>query len=262
MKIEKPLKHYFSQEFHYRVILAGCGGTGSFIAQDIARIAYHLKNKPMCPRIVFVDNDTVEAKNVGRQNFVESEIGKSKAQVLALRYNRAYGLDIEYFYDGIDKYPDLLDYSFSAIVIGAVDNTRARGIIASAFSKTRRSTDFWLDCGNAKDSGQILIGNSGKQVKKEQEQLQKLGICLSIPYPHLQHEEIITKEKKPKLSCAELAQTGEQSLMVNRAIAVFAGQYLYDIFVKRELCQYATYISLGGKAVETKFLNKNIWEGK
>lgn len=43
------------------IYLVGCGGTGSFLAQDIARIAYHLKNKSNI-KIWFIDSDVVEKK--------------------------------------------------------------------------------------------------------------------------------------------------------------------------------------------------------
>jgi PRTRC genetic system ThiF family protein len=250
------------------VYLIGCGGTGSFIAQDIARIAYHLQGKEDL-KIVFIDNDKVEKKNVGRQNFVESEIGQNKADVLAFRYNRAYGLEIisvsqkvqEIF--SSETFPRKIN-----IFVGAVDNTEARKFIAQCVSHIGREgedeygrefakTTYWLDCGNETSSGQVLLGNAKKPGK-----LKELSINLisRIPFPHIQAPELIKKQPKPKLSCAELAIREEQSLLVNRAMATFAAQYLYDILVKKEITKYATYISLGGCSASSKILTPTIWD--
>ena len=77
------------------VTLAGCGGTGSFLALHLARLAYHARERHgLDVRLAFVDPDVVEEKNVGRQNFCPAEVGQPKAQRLMARYNRAFGLSI------------------------------------------------------------------------------------------------------------------------------------------------------------------------
>jgi len=252
------------------IYLIGCGGTGSFLAQDIARIAYHLNSKEEI-KIVFIDNDIVEKKNVGRQNFVESEIGQNKADVLAFRYNRAYGLEIVSISQKVQEifkseaFPRKIN-----IFVGAVDNTEARKFISQCVSdagfgiggedeygRIFTKTTYWLDCGNENSSGQILLGNAKKTGK-----LKELAINLisSIPFPHIQAPELIKKQPKPKLSCAEFAIREEQSLLVNRAMATFAAQYLYDILVKKEITKYATYISLAGCSASSKILSPAMWD--
>lgn len=251
------------------LFLVGCGGTGSYLAQDIARIAYHLKGKAEL-KIIFIDPDIVEKKNVGRQNFVEAEIEQNKADVLALRYNRAYGLEITSASQPIQKVfqKEVFNRQIN-IVVGAVDNTEARKYIAERVSKiTQKGEDrygrtfikmiFWLDCGNANSSGQILLGNAKKPGKMKE---LSINLLSKIPFPHIQAPALIQKQNKPKLSCADLTIREEQSLLVNRAMATFAGQYLYDILVKREITKYATYISLGGCSATSKLLNPDMWQG-
>ena len=80
------------------ITLVGCGGTGSWLAPAIARIARVLLDAGEPDRrvsVTFVDPDTVEQKNLARQNFCAAELGANKARALALRYGAAWGLDIK-----------------------------------------------------------------------------------------------------------------------------------------------------------------------
>ena len=122
------------------VILAGCGGTGSFLALHLARLAYHLhETRGLRLPLVFVDPDAVEPKNLGRQNFAPAEVGRNKAQALAWRYNLAFGLDIAAQPERFDpaavyagaRYG--VDYGHWALLIGAVDNVAGRRSLVSDF---------------------------------------------------------------------------------------------------------------------------------
>tara|TARA_R100000734_G_C3316728_1_gene109360 strand:+ start:2006 stop:2593 length:588 start_codon:yes stop_codon:yes gene_type:complete len=61
-----------------RVMIIGAGGIGSFLTQFLQKLGY---------KITLWDDDGVERKNVGYQNFNVSDIGENKATRLALRYN-------------------------------------------------------------------------------------------------------------------------------------------------------------------------------
>lgn len=254
--MNKPLT-FMLPDNKIKIALVGCGGTGSFIAQDIARIAYHQKQKGKDIDITFVDFDFVEEKNVGRQNFVYSEIGKNKAETLALRYNMAYGLKISFDLSILQN--NRLSYLDGEIniVVGAVDNNKARKVIHK-IAEQQSSEFLWLDCGNYHNGGQILLGNSFFKEKGDY----RLNLCRNIPYPSVQFKELIRKEKEIKVSCADAVLREEQTLMINRAMATFAGQYLYELIVKREINKYQTFINLNGCCAKTNFLNKNMWEIK
>jgi len=251
----KPLTMILPSVSRMQVVLVGCGGTGSFIAQDIARIAYHQKQKYFNIDITFVDFDFVEEKNVGRQNFVYREIGRNKAEVLALRYNLSYGLKIASSPMPLQKTGLCKSEAEIFIVVGAVDNNKARKEIHKCLRHEYGDYKFWLDCGNYNNGGQILLGNSFRREEKDY----RLNLCKEIPYPSVQMKELIQKEKEIKVSCADAALREEQSLMINRAMATFAGQYLYDIIVKREINKYQTFINLNGCSAKTNFLNRDMW---
>ena len=119
-------------------------------------------------RLVFVDPDQVEEKNIGRQNFCPAEIGADKAMSLAYRYSYAFGLEIT---PVIDRFDDKVLGRFIAtarwgqsaltLVIGCVDSPAARAGIDEALRHfSLRKGLWWLDAGNDESSGQVLIGNS------------------------------------------------------------------------------------------------------
>jgi tRNA A37 threonylcarbamoyladenosine dehydratase len=63
--------------------------------RSVAQVARALMELGREMRVTFVDPETVEAKNVPRQNFCDAEIGLPKAEALARRYATAWGLEIE-----------------------------------------------------------------------------------------------------------------------------------------------------------------------
>ena len=52
-----------------RILLVGVGGTGSWLALSLGRLAYHARQKGISFHLTFVDPDRIEIKNFGRQNY-------------------------------------------------------------------------------------------------------------------------------------------------------------------------------------------------
>lgn len=138
--------------------LIGCGGTGSWLAPSVARIARLLIDRfRKDARVIFWDPDVVEEKDIYRQNFCYSEVGMNKAVALAGRYSLAWGLDI---HARTEKFHASTGLSSLSIYIGCVDNAEARQTIAKTRSSWRDTvTEWWLDCGNGKSYGQIVLGD-------------------------------------------------------------------------------------------------------
>lgn len=239
----KPEKRYpvmsVSPSGRVNIVLAGCGGTGSFLALHLARLAYHVRERHGQPvRIVFVDPDQVEAKNIGRQNFAPVEVGEPKAWTLMRRCNAAFGLDIEALVQPYVTAPVADDHRALNIVIGAVDNAAGR----RAIDETANRQWWWLDCGNHEHAGQVLLGNRHDLTAPEL----ALNFCTGLPTPGVQHPELLidAPEATEAESCAELTLRDAQSLMVNQAVATFAAQYVYRLVVTRDLDVSATYFDL------------------
>jgi PRTRC genetic system ThiF family protein len=245
MKIEKRYPVQVGRPDHVVITIVGCGGTGSFLALHLARLAYHARERHGLPvRLLFVDPDRVEGRNIGRQNFAPAEIGLAKAWTLMRRYNAAFGLAIEAHTRAFDA--GILPKKRNGglhVVAGCVDNAAARRDIHHAVG-TDGGGRWWLDCGNHDNSGQVLLGN---RIDLERPEISPLGFCAGLPLPAVQHPELLLEEKHiggDTLSCADLALADAQSLMVNQAIAAYAAQYVYRLVLARDLDVYATYIDL------------------
>lgn len=80
----------------YHFVVVGAGGTGGHLVPNLARLISIKNNESKQHTLTIMDNDIVEEKNLIRQNFTNNDINKNKAEVLANRYSRAYGLPINY----------------------------------------------------------------------------------------------------------------------------------------------------------------------
>lgn len=257
--ISLPEKYYPIQlgELKLNITLVGCGGTGSFVALHLARLAYHVRERHNRHiNITFIDPDIVESKNIGRQNFCPAEIGQRKAYALAWRYGRAFGLPISYQIKKFD-HSDLIVKNEAQILIGCVDNNHARTDMHKAMQAQVNGKTWWLDCGNDEHDGQVLIGNDAKTINPV---ISDLGFCSRLPLPTVQHPELLNL--LPELiapepeSCADLAIREAQSLMINQMVAAHAANYLARLILSRDLNMMATYFSLTSGSARSIYITK------
>jgi len=241
-----------------QIIQVGAGGTGSFTALAIARLMNELKELGKAVDLLIVDPDVVEAGNIPRSNFCAAEIGSFKAQALAKRITLAWGIECHYSNEVFDAEVHLKqssgDYRALMVIVGCVDNHLARRGMHLAVEKYQgyRSEDaaniWWIDGGNGKFSGQVLVGSNTKRLKTEKLFVGS-SICRSLPAPSLVHPELLTdQEKETRLyaptSCPDRIQLGEQSLNINQRVAVEIGEMLTAMFLTRNLRRFATYFDL------------------
>lgn len=229
-----------------QIVQVGCGGTGSFLALHLARLAYHCREQHgLAMRVILVDPDTVETKNIGRQNFCPAEVGQNKAQALMLRLNRAFGLAFQARDMPFDREIGGIKGGGQTLwlLVGCVDTGTARSELAAKATQMGGYW-WWLDCGNHEHSGQVLLGNRTNLTAPD---ISPLGFCAGLPLPSVQHPELLAApspaEPAPE-SCADLALREAQSLMINQAVAGWAAQYIYRMVVARDLDLYATYVDL------------------
>lgn len=250
--------------------LVGAGGTGSFMAMNLARLVFELKTLGKQTKIVIVDPDIVEEGNIPRSNFCFAEIGSNKAETLAARVNRAWGIEVGFIKEGFR--PALLnskseDWSVRAsnsnkltILVGCVDNTQARLEMHETLKlHNEKSYDhsfprlWWIDGGNGRDSGQVLIGNRLNEKEICRSALNTPILSL-LPAPSLQHPELLQPDGEnnkrsigqanERLSCAERIRLGEQSLNVNSRVAVEMSEILSQLLLTQTLKRCATYFDL------------------
>jgi len=264
VKIQERYKVEIGHPERIDIVLVGCGGTGSFAALHLARLAYHLRETQSTEiKLTFVDDDVVEPKNLGRQNFCPPEVGEPKAWRLMSRYNAAFGLRTQAHVARFERgmVPDLKD-GFH-LIIGAVDNAAARQTLQKAVKKTKGRL-WWLDGGNHESAGQVLIGN---RADLETPEISPLKFCSGLPSPGTQHPELL---EPPELeleavkdeSCAELALADVQSLMINQAIAGWLATYVSRLLVSRDLNTYATYLDLISGSTRSVFITEQVSKKK
>ncbi len=237
-----------------RLVMIGCGGTGSWLAPHIVRIARLLQEaREQQVSIAFCDHDRVEAKNVFRQNFCEAEIGKSKAVALAQRYGHAWGIPVVAIDQRFDRTiasrnnfaPSYNDQQ-TTVFITSVDNNSARHEVAKL---CKSWPIWWVDIGNLKTAGQVAVGR--ELFEKEQSPLRLPSVTTWSPPPSLQFPNIMSDtfdDNHPvdysNLSCAELALVDKQGISINHSIASAAAALLARMLVTRDLRYHCAYVSL------------------
>jgi PRTRC genetic system ThiF family protein len=250
------------QHDRLKIYLVGAGGTGSYAAHHIARLAFELKETGRAVDLIIVDPDRVERGNIPRSNFSQAEIGRFKAQTLAERLTAAWGLEIGYVNEKLDYElhvkPNHDSHRQMTVFVGCVDNHLARREIHRSVEAAERyiSNDapntWWIDGGNGKFSGQVLIGSTVKKCFAE-DYFTSRAICKKLPAPSLLHPELLEIEKQiparrnetaRRLSCPELVRLGEQSLNVNSRVAVEINEMLTQFLLMNNLRRVAAYFDL------------------
>lgn len=243
-----------------KIYLIGAGGTGSFAAMNLARLAFEMRRTGKAVEMAVIDPDIVESENIPRSNFCAAEIGRHKAQTLAERITLAWGLEVAYANEKLcyEKHvkSSRNGYKELTVLIGCVDNSSARREIhlsleeANKYNSQNAPECWWIDGGNGKFSGQVLIGS---EIKKEKagEFFSSSTICKKLPVPSVVHPELLENQEIPtrrvegeRISCAERIRRGEQSLNINQRVAVEIGEMLTELLLTNSLRRFATYFDL------------------
>lgn len=216
-----------------RILVAGCGGTGSHIVAGLARLNACLRGLDHPGLAVEAwDPDRVTEANVGRQLFAPGDIGLAKADVLIHRANLWFGLDwhsAPWALTGdsaIERPVDLL--------IGCVDSARARRDLDAA-ARTNRIA-FWLDCGNEDAWGQVVLGQPTGG--RAEDAAQRLPTVLEM-FPDMADG----PDTGPSCSLAEAL--GRQGAFINQAVATQALDALWRMLRTGRIDRFAWFINQG-----------------
>ena len=214
-----------------KITMLGAGGTGGYIAPHLYRLLHTLDR---FVEVTIADGDIVEEKNLVRQNFIASDLGRNKAQVLAERYASAFGMEAQYIPEFIESeerlsklvepdtypswlYPEKRPEELS-ILIGAVDNNRSRQLCHQVFKKA--DDLIYIDSGNGEYTGQVVCG------------IRRKGRTYYKPVGDVYPDILEKTDKFPtELSCAEAAISAPQSITANIMAATAVISYIYNILV-------------------------------
>ena len=233
------------------VTMVGLGGTGAFLAEDLARLfSVHFGWRL---RLTLVDHDVVEEHNEQRQAFSKQDRGRYKAQVVGERLVRQFPVEVVLSLAPYDHHRDApLDERGDArsrlsLLVGCVDNPLARCELARTLRSDGYSQPWWLDLGNGAASGQILLGNTIRAEDLRGAFDPETHTCRAVPAPSLQAPELLEAPVAALPArdedCAAAQAAGDQEPFVNRAIAAL-GLAIVTRLCQRRLTWRATYFDL------------------
>ena len=223
----------FSKDCPVKIVMLGAGGTGGHAAPHLYRLLHSLERKV---RFILVDGDTVEKKNLVRQNFTAHDLGRNKARTIAERYADAFGMNPEFIQDFIEEKAQLTELvkpkehrhmtrngrwkknEELVILVGAVDNNKSRKMCHEVFMKAENLV--YIDAGNGEFGGQVVCG------------VRRYGKTMFKPVGALYPDVLDETDKFPsELSCAEASISSPQAITANITAATIVVDIIYNIVV-------------------------------
>lgn len=236
-KPKGPLTKNFLSPPISRICLIGCGGTGGYVAEGLAKMmaGYRLQ-----AQVMLVDPDRIEDKNTYRQKFFPYEIGQPKAQALSFRLNQQHGLAWKH-HDGCGvEYLKNLSLGRDLLVVSCVDKASVR--------RQLPTQTLWLDVGNELSFGQAVLGNCDDPtaLRKEKRQWSSTPVVELLPSPALKcgWRDSAPEPPQDQTSCADHV-FGEQGPFVNEWAAMAALSIVQQILIGGKVCTPAIYFDVG-----------------
>jgi PRTRC genetic system ThiF family protein len=217
--------------------VVGAGGTGSQVITALAQMHHALRCLGRGGfQVTLVDDDIVSEANVGRQWFFRSDVGQYKAEVLVNRVN----LTLCTAWHASNSKITASSRVNQQLVIGCVDTRRARFAILRAMEESGPSMAYWLDFGNRRSDGQVVLGQVTKARRKTNppDKLPHVGeLCPEIVNPKIQDP-----DEGPSCSLAEALT--KQSLMINRTLVAHGMAMLWELFHTGEIDHHGVFVNL------------------
>ena len=246
--------HYLAQYIastQHKIVIAvvGCGGTGSHVITNLAamnKAFIGLGRQPI--HVIAYDGDVIEEHNVGRQMFSPADIGENKATVLIERINRFFGFEWSAMQTRFEQGMDRKFVANINVLISCVDTAKSRRGIAKYIKgnvddgNEQRRLYYWLDTGNSMHTGQIILGTVGKIKQPGKSKLNILP-CWTDEYKGI-------RDRKSEPSCSLAESLGRQDLFINKIIATYATDMLWQLMKNYRIHYRGLYINL--ESMQTK----------
>ena len=247
-------------ERQVRVLVIGCGGTGSAVVAGLPYLHQSLvaHGHPGGLHVTVIDGDVIFPANCVRQPFARSEIGLNKAIVLINRLNLFWGLK----WEAVPAYlraGTFISRSYSGddlrahIVLGCVDTRAARATIRDAVGN-RSTVSYWLDLGNNADSGQFILGEplNGRNHRAKL----RLRSAAEL-FPEIV-DASLDDDGEPSCSSAEALE--RQEPFVNSTLAQHALALLARLFRYGEISYHGGFINLATGATSVLRIDPLCWK--
>lgn len=260
--LEPTFYHFLDRNLeNINFFVVGAGGTGGYLIPNLTRqVSLRNENKSgLKHTITVIDGDMVERKNLTRQNFVESDIGKNKAAVMAARYGRAFTQEVSYVEEFLSTPESLTEMvrsnlnkkvrnlSQQIVIIDCTDNNKTRLLIKEAADAlSRKNNVVFLSSGNEEKAGQVVCSFKMAQPDESRFFLEKTGILredvrASTPdfFEVFPNTEI---DKLPEeVSCAENAISAPQNIATNMTAANILFSYANKLLANEGISELAVF---------------------
>ena len=227
------------------VNLIGAGGTGSKVLTALMEMNHSLMELGHAGlQVRLWDDDSITTANLGRQRFFESETGLYKSVTLINRINRCIGTNwkAETVKFEKDKFGRTPEKASAIITITCVDNVQARFGVAEILKEIsnhrhyRDTPKYWLDFGNSRDTGQVLLSTIGTIKQPNSERYQTVA---SLPFVTDEFGELLKQSEQedntPSCSLAEALE--HQDLFINSSLTQMGCSLLWNLF-RRGMTEY------------------------
>jgi PRTRC genetic system ThiF family protein len=247
-------------ERQVRVLVVGCGGTGSAVVAGLLYLHQSLvaRGHPGGLHVTVLDGDTISPTNCVRQPFARSEVGLNKAIVLVNRLNLFWGLKWEAVPAHL-KPGSPISRGYSGddlrahIVVGCVDTRAARATIRDAVSNWS-SVSYWLDLGNSADSGQFILG----EPLNERNRRSRLRLRTATElYPEI-CDQAFDDDSEP--SCSAVEALERQEPFVNSTLAQHALALVARLFRYGEISYHGGFINLATGVTSVLRIDPEYWK--
>lgn len=167
---------------HHRVLIAGLGGVGSFVAEALGRIGIE--------HLTLLDHDIVSPSNLNRQLVaLHSTLGQKKTEVMAARLrdiNPYVQLTLlsEFLYP--EQAPALIEPQKFSYVVDCIDTIASKAALVASCLQQRIPVVSSLGAGNRLDVTQVRVTRLAQTkgcplARNLRTRLRKLNVSLDYP---------------------------------------------------------------------------------
>lgn len=178
------------------ICVVGAGALGNFVGLGLAYSGFR--------NITFMDPDVVEMTNLNRQVFLYDAVGLSKAEILAERLNKLFGIDAQLRVTYFRRDTDISPYD---AIFDCVDNFETRIVLSETCQDQKK---VLISGGTSADAGQVVVYDP---IQGHGTPAELLGL-----YDIVDQREIETYQRV-RASCEE--QPDPSVIMTNQIIAGF-----------------------------------------
>ncbi len=205
-----------AKSFKYTLLVVGSGGTGTYFLKEISRYL-STKDKTSLRKMIIIDGDVIEKKNLSRQAFQQEDIGRYKADVMTEVLNDTFNLNwvsySEYLFK-VEDLKDLVAVGTIPIIIGCVDNHGCRLLLEQFFYSSDNC--IYFDAANEERAGECVFSSMVNGVC--------FSPCRSYFFPDMLKGDVRGRDT---ISCEELNNSSPQHILANMT----SGLQLLSAFV-------------------------------